>query len=320
MDPLTCPICHQTEGNTPLRAREMMFGTREVFSYTQCIHCGCWSLQQPPADMSPYYPANYYSFHLRSPLSPVRAFLKSHMGRAVLGKKDLLGTYLNKKLGPPFDANWFTKTGTKTSDSILDVGCGNGVLLLHLQLAGCSQLTGCEPYLNADITYPHNLTIHKKDISEMEGAYDLIMFHHVFEHLGNPLETLRHVYRLLRPGHFAIIRIPVADSLAAETYGTNWVQLDAPRHLYLHTKNSMALLAKEAGLEVRDVVHDSNGFQFWGSEQYVQDIPLYDPRSFYQGRSHELFTKEQIADYEHRAQKLNTEGRGDAAAFYLYRP
>src|SRR5262249_6924860 len=141
---------------------------------------------------------------------------------------------------------------------------------------GFRRLTGVEPYIERDITYSRDVKILKRSIEDVEGAFDFIMFHHSFEHIGKPLSTSRGAYRLLAPGGRVMIRIPVSDSEAWRIYGTDWVQLDAPRHLFLHTRNSIQVLSHSAGLTLDEVVCDSNDFQFWGSEFYRRDIPLRD--------------------------------------------
>src|SRR5690606_13797018 len=166
---------------------------------------------------------------------------------------------------------------------------------------------------------PGGLRLLRRGIEEMEGEaeFDLVMLHHSFEHMPDPAETLRHVHRLLKPGRAALVRIPVADSWAWRHYGADWVQLDAPRHLFLHTRRSIALLAARAGLEVERVVHDSTAFQFWGSEQYREGIPLRHARSYARNPSGSAFTAAEIREFEQRAAELNARGEGDQAAFYL---
>ena len=61
------------------------------------------------------------------------------------------------------------------------------------------------------------------------------------------------------------------DSLFGITVRTG--RLDPPRHQYVHTLKSLELTAKQAGLRVADVQHDSWSFQFWGSEQSKRGIP-----------------------------------------------
>ena len=107
--------------------------------------------------------------------------------------------------------------------------------------------------------------------------------------------------------------------MAWREYGVDWVQLDAPRHLYLHSVDSLRTLAAQAGLRLDAVQHDSTAFQFWGSEQYRQGIALRDPRSLAQDPASTLFTGAELAAYERRAQAANAAQAGDQAAFYLQR-
>jgi hypothetical protein len=117
-----------------------------------------------------------------------------------------------------------------------------------------------------------------------------------------------------------VIRIPTVSSYAWKHYGVNWVQLDAPRHFYLHSLESMRFLVEQAGLKLSEVVYDSTAFQFWASEQYALNIPLYDDRSYAVSPKRSYFTKEQIAAFEKRASELNRTNLGDQAAFYLRKP
>ena len=105
-----------------------------------------------------------------------------------------------------------------------------------------------------------------------------------------------------------ICRIPVATAWAWREYGEHWVALDAPRHLFLHTEDSMRRLAVASGFRIERVVYDSTSFQFWGSEQYRLGIPLMDPRSHHVDPKRSPFGKAQIAEWERRAEELNRRG------------
>ena len=74
-----------------------------------------------------------------------------------------------------------------------------------------------------------------------------------------------------------------------------------------------------AGAEFRIVKQwcDSTAFQFWGSEQYKRDIPLYSARSWLVDPERSIFSKEQIEAYEGRARELNASGRGDQIVAWL---
>lgn len=114
--------------------------------------------------------------------------------------------------------------------------------------------------------------------------------------------------------------MPLVSSQAWEIYGPDWVQLDVPRHLYLHTEKSMRTLARKAGFIVKDVIYDSDEFQFWGSEQYKNGISLKAPESLENGLENSMFTKRQIEAFKRKIKELNAKGMGDQACFYLYKP
>src|SRR5256885_12513331 len=114
-----------------------------------------------------------------------------------------------------------------------------------------------------------------------------------------------------RSGHVCISVRGVGE--AWRRYHPDWVQLDPPRHLYLHTKDSLARLASEAGFTVQEVRYDSTAFQFWGSEQYRLDIPLGDRRSPAQDAQSTLFSPAQMRAWQGEAQVLNRAGTGDHA-------
>jgi hypothetical protein len=143
------------------------------------------------------------------------------------------------------------------------------------------------------------------------------MMNHSFEHLEAPEAMLVEISRLLLPGHALLIRVPVAGKHAWREYGPAWVALDAPRHHFLHTEQSIRLLAERTGFELTEVRYDSTGFQFWASEQYRQDIPLADTRSHAGNPKGSIFTRKQIAEFDRRAAELNARGEGDTACFYL---
>lgn len=145
------------------------------------------------------------------------------------------------------------------------------------------------------------------------------MFNHSFEHMPDPAGVLRTARRHLTGGGAIMIRIPVADSLAWREYGTDWAALDAPRHLHVHTHESMRALAERTELRIARTFRDSYALQFWGSEQYRRDIPLNDPRSWAVDPQRAVFTQAEIDEFERRSAELNRRGDGDSAGFVLRR-
>ena len=94
-----CKICGNSVGNTLYTVREMMFGTREEFEYLECAQCGCVQLWNVPADLSPYYPPDYYSFEAGSAeqFGLLRDFVRKQKHSYCLQGKNPLGKMLTDR-------------------------------------------------------------------------------------------------------------------------------------------------------------------------------------------------------------------------------
>ncbi len=315
-----CRICGNAEGNRPSDVREMMFGTREVFRYFQCAHCRCLQIAEIPVDVSRFYPAGYYSFNAAPPAAAGgalrRAFVLRRNRWAVLGR-GLVGRVLYAlKPHEKLRERW-RRTNITADSRVLDVGCGAGALLAWLAEIGVKSLAGIDPFIEKSAELPGGARIEKKTLAEATGEFDLILFNHSLEHLADQAAALTLAGERLAPGGTVRLALPLADSWAHNHYGTNWVQLDAPRHDYLHTPESVGILAGKCGFAVADTFYDSYELQFWASEQYAKDIPLRSERSWSENPAKSPFTPEQMDDWRRHAEELNRSGQGDQAMFYL---
>ncbi|MCP9494505.1 MAG: class I SAM-dependent methyltransferase [Pyrinomonadaceae bacterium MAG19_C2-C3] len=182
-----------------------------------------------------------------------------------------------------------------------------------LRSEGFTNLTGIDPYIRKDICYANGINIWKKTIAEVDQEYDFVIINHAFEHMSEPRVVLRELRRILKPNCCTLIRIPIAGSYAWNKYGVNWVQLDAPRHLFLHTSKSMEILTAQTGFTIRKIFQDSNEFQFVGSEMYLKGLHLLDETKA------GLFPPEVIVSFRKKAELLNKEGKGDQAGFFLWK-
>lgn len=314
-----CRICGNTNGNKKFIAREMLFGTKEEFEYYECASCKCVQIKGIPPNIGKYYPSDYNSFYRAKKIRDniVKKFLKAIMAKHYLTDNyNPLGKFLLKLFDPGF-LEKIKKTNVSFNSRILDVGSGNGLRLVGLARNGFTNITGIDPFIKEDIFYDNGIKIFKKNIFELEGKFDMIMLNHALEHIDEPLSVMNEINRLLSPSGTALIRIPIANSYSWRKYEVNWVALDPPRHLFLHTTESIKILAGKSGFELTNIMYDSTAYQFWGSEQYLKDIPMRDKRSYYENPRKSIFTKDQIEQYEIKAKELNAKGEGDAACFYL---
>jgi len=207
--------------------------------------------------------------------------------------------------------------------SILDVGSGSGELIEALYSLGYKNVEGADPFIPKNLNI-NGLNIVKAYVTNLNEnkKYDLIMLHHSFEHMANPEEVLKKIKNLLNENGQCIIRIPVCDSYSYELYKKDWVQLDAPRHVFLHTNKSMEILSKSTGMKIDKIENDSNSFQFIGSEQYKRGISLSSANSYFKPFYKKIFYKKifsnkDIKDFKRKSEELNSYGKGDQRIFIL---
>ncbi len=272
-----CRICENGEGIRTLTAREMMYGTREEFEYFECPACGTVQIGEF-RDMSPYYPDDYLAFDSKVEIAET---LGRRAAARFAGRELLDGKSL----------------------------VGKAILKAKPWVADHFPLTLRDQ--------PFGLSFDSRILDFGCGTGKLLRsLHHSFEHLPDPHAALKQIIRLIGDTGRCLIRLPVVN-FAWEKYGTDWVQMDPPRHLFLYTEKAFLHLAEKSGMTVEHVQYDSGPFQFWGSELYRRDIPLLDERSPWVDPGSSLFTAEQMARWTAEAEELNRTGRGDMAAFYL---
>jgi SAM-dependent methyltransferase len=83
-------------------------------------------------------------------------------------------------------------------------------------------------------------------------TFDVVTMWDVLEHLYQPVQTLRHVRRLLRPDGILVVRVPNLDAWDARLFGRYWAGLDQPRHLFVPDTAAMSRLLHQAGFAVVD--------------------------------------------------------------------
>jgi len=277
-----------------------MFGLREKFTYFECSNCGVLRLANPPHNLSGHYPKGYYSFAARNGFSRKLKSLGLSLGR--FGLRRLIHSMV-----PLATVDLIYGLHMTPKMRILDVGGGNGRQAKEFRDAGFSHTLCIDPFTSQESAYCRKATL-----SEVDGNWDRIMFHHSFEHIEDQLGTLAEVRNKLAPGGICLIRVPIA-TWAWRHYGVDWVQLDAPRHMCIHTPRSMAKAAQLSGLCVAEVKCDSNALQFWGSELYRKDIPLAEGER----NLSKYFDAKTMKKYAEEAKALNASGQGDQAAFII---
>jgi 2-polyprenyl-3-methyl-5-hydroxy-6-metoxy-1,4-benzoquinol methylase len=310
---MSCPYCGNKSVKDSYRVKEMMFGTREEFVYQECENCKSLYLRDIPSDLSVYYPAGYYSMDTSVDSSIYKSWAKRKIAEHRIEGKYGWGTILCKFLPEPMMIRIACFGEAKFNDRILDVGTGEGTYLKTLESLGFTDLTGVDPFIEESRTISKHIRLYKGELKDLEDKYDLIMLNHSFEHIENPSELMVQLRNRLAEAGKVLIRLPVAQSDAWIKYGTNWVQLDAPRHIHIPSEKGITELGKKNGLKLLKVEYESDGFMYWGSELYKRGVSLKEMRE--KGRLEAFFTKEEINTFNQSARRCNKNGFGDQAGF-----
>lgn len=150
--------------------------------------------------------------------------------------------------------------------TVLDVGCATGYLAEALTARGCA-VDGIEYDASAaEKARPHLGHLVVGDLVTMDLArelgdrrYDVIVCADILEHLPDPVDVLRRLVTLLRPGGAVVISIPnvAHGSLRLALLQGRWTYTETGlldrTHIRFVTRQSLHELLTEAGVVAVDV-------------------------------------------------------------------
>jgi len=274
-----CKICNAKGEYRTYLAREMMQGKKEEFEYFLCDKCSSLQIDKVPQNLGDYYSEGYYSFAVEA------------------------------------DSDMTFERPINNMEKILDVGCGSGAWLLQKAEEGYGNLFGCDPFLSEDLRHGDRVYIRKCSIHEMTGygTYDLIRFGDSFEHVTDPHEVLKSAYKLVKDDGKIEIKVPIYPNIAFDIFGPHWYQLDAPRHITIHSLDSFEVLAKENGLKVCGYKYESNTSQIITSLMYMSGITFNEASK----EAVKLFEPYEFRRINYIAKEADKRNYGDHATIWM---
>ncbi len=236
-----CSNCGSTVFSIIARGPDYIYhGTEDTFTYVRCNECEHFYLNPRPAidQLSLMYPANYGTFSNRfQGRANILARIKTLVNRKRL--KNVLAVL-------------------PTGGRILDVGCGNGELLIALREARPDlELFGLDWHFPSTTRQ----ALESKGIQLIESAletaelppvpFDLIILLQLIEHLWEPEKSLRQLIAALSDGGRLLIETPNTDGWDRKLFSEGaWGGYYFPRHLNLYNFERLGSLLRKAGMVV----------------------------------------------------------------------
>lgn len=157
--------------------------------------------------------------------------------------------------------------GALDSGRILDVGCGLGFLLSALDETWEKHGVEVSEFAaKAACRWGkiHWGTLH--DAGYPDEFFDIVVMHHVIEHLEDPLRAVEEVRRVLHRGGRFILATPDFDSGCARRFGEKYRLLHDPTHISLFDADSTHRLLRDHGFVI-----DHVDFPFFETRHFTRE-------------------------------------------------
>jgi 2-polyprenyl-3-methyl-5-hydroxy-6-metoxy-1,4-benzoquinol methylase len=177
-------------------------------------------------------------------------------------------TYTRAKI-MPYIYGWIKKEGGR----VLDIGAGYGTILFHLKRDKNMNCLGIDPDPESVKIAKEKFGIEVQDetiesfFAKSTEKFDLVIMEQTFEHLMDPLWTLKEIKKRLSPEGFVYIGVPNGYKFQAPY--SLWFQL---AHTYNYTPYSLRKLAELAELRV---------FDLRGSDLHPLEVLICHPEANY---------------------------------------
>jgi 2-polyprenyl-3-methyl-5-hydroxy-6-metoxy-1,4-benzoquinol methylase len=154
-------------------------------------------------------------------------------------------------IGYTLDFKYF-KPFLKSTDCVLDFGCGNGGML-RLIAQHVRRAEGVEVNATAaEIARSSGLTVHSSlEALPQDALYDVVVSNHVLEHIRDVTSTLEHIKRKIKRQGVMLLKLPMEDWRSADS--KVWSSDDVDHHLQTWTPKLMGNVMYESGFEVQDI-------------------------------------------------------------------
>jgi SAM-dependent methyltransferase len=141
----------------------------------------------------------------------------------------------------------------KPSDRVFEFGVGSGLNLASL-VCGARHGSDINPSSN-EIARQHGVEI-IDSLGRIDDVYDVVICHHVLEHLTAPADCLVSLRPLLRVGGTLLLFVPYEKGWRYRKH----IATDDNHHLYSWTPHTLANLAIECGFNLQSAALGMFGY------------------------------------------------------------
>jgi SAM-dependent methyltransferase len=133
------------------------------------------------------------------------------------------------------------KAYVKSTDTVLDFGCGGGHVLRNLE---CARRVGVEINPAArSVATQEGIECYESTSDVQDNSFDVVISNHALEHVQFPISVLRALRSKLRPAGVLVLCVPIDDWRAQQQYDRQ----DMSHHLHTWTPQLLGNTLFEAG-------------------------------------------------------------------------
>jgi ubiquinone/menaquinone biosynthesis C-methylase UbiE len=178
----SCPVCGATEASEVITFPELRFG--------RCAGCGLIYKREQVPGLGEGYGERYFRYNRAG-------YLKRWDHRVRKCRRQLLACL---EFAPH-------------ARTVLDVGCSAGYVLAAAKSLGLSEMgLDCAQFA-VDLCRERGFQAERGSLAKMpfaDASFDIITAKHTLEHIESPMDGLREIHRVLRPGGVAFLVVPDA--------------------------------------------------------------------------------------------------------------
>lgn len=130
-------------------------------------------------------------------------------------------------------------------------------------------------YLTADLN--SDSVMQRMDITEIDcpdGCFDVIICYHVLEHILDDRRAMRELHRVLKPGGWGILQVPLSLVLD-ETFEDSSVTAPSQREAVFGQSDHVRIYASDYTDRLREAGFRVNAFEWWREKGFGDDDNKY---------------------------------------------